>query len=707
MGAAAAAGRFWADLVKSNAAAGDSGSGSDVKGKRMHGVLGRVLGVGLALQLLSLSPGVRAEPPAAPAAAGASAQTAAPPPQTGAPAIAPALPVAELGAFVDGVVRAYMREKGVAGVTVAVVDRNGTLLERGYGIAAQRPARAVDPATTLFRIGSISKTFTYIAAMQLVEQGRLDLDADANRYLPPALRLPDAGYPPVKVRHLMTHTAGFEDSALGHLFARPGTPVPTLDDYLARYRPQRVRAPGVHADYSNYAVALLGAIVQQASGQPFDAYVEQHVLAPLGMTRTTFREPLPANDPRAVGAALAHAYSTGFRYVDGGFAPQPFEHIAQIAPAGAAASSAADMARYMRMLLNGGALDGRAVLRPQTFAAMAGVDFRNAPDAAGIAHGFFRHAYGRYLSLEHGGATLWFQSDMVVLPDAGVGVFVSTNTDTGRELATELPRQIFERFLADARPAALPPARGFVRGDARFAGRYLAERRNYSTLEKLLDAAGATAAVGLAGDGQLVLRGGAEPTRWVQDGPLTFRAAEGGDRLVFLQDARGRISGFVSPYGHTVFDRIGPLDDPSQFALLLGVLALLCIGALVAAWARRGRRIHGSARGPFGATFIVILAALLWLAFIATGAAALAQLGAMGPDAIYAYPTPLLRVAVALAYLCAAVSAIALLQMPAVWRARGWGAMRKLHHSAVVLTMLVAVAGLAHWNVLFAPLALG
>lgn len=663
---------------------------------------------GLALGVM-LATAAWAEPstasPATPAAPAGATTTAAPPQPVPA---APVMPVTALGAFVDGAVRSWMDAKGVAGVTVAVVDRDGTLFARGYGIAGKDPRRPVDPATTLFRIGSISKTFTYIAAMQLVEQGRLDLDADANRYLPPALRLPDEGYPPVKVWHLMTHTAGFEDSALGHLFTRPGAAVPTLDDYLARYRPRRVRAPGVHADYSNYAVALLGAIVQQVSGQPFEAYVERHLLAPLRMTHTTFREPLPASDPRAVGAALEHAYSAGFRSVDGGFAPQPFEHIAQIAPAGAGASTAEDMARYMRMLLNGGALDGHVVLQPQTFATLATVDFGNAPGAAGIAHGFFRHPYGRYLSLEHAGATLWFHSNMVVLPEAGVGVFVSTNTDSGGELSAELPRQILEHFLAEARPLPLPaPPADFARSGQRFAGTYLAERRNYSTLEKLFDALSAAAAVSVTRDGELAVSAGERTTRWVQDGPLSFRAVEGSDRLVFLQDARGRIAGFASPYGHTVFDRVGVANRLPPFALLLAVLALLCAGVLVAAWARRGRRVNGSARGPLGAAFLMTLTALLWLAFIATAVAALVQMGMVGEQAIYAYPTPLLRTAVVLAHACSVASALVLLQVPAVWRARGWGAARKLRHSLLVLAMLLAVAGLAHWNVLFAPLALG
>lgn len=151
----------------------------------------------------------------------------------------------------------------------------------------------VDPERSLFRIGSASKTFTWTVIMQLVEEGRLSLDYPVNDHLPPALQVPDQGYDePIRVRHLMTHSPGFEDTALGHLFVRDPGAVLSLEEYLARYRPARVRPPGVVTAYSNYGVSLAGAKVSAVAGVPFEAYVERRILEPLGMDHTTFREPL-------------------------------------------------------------------------------------------------------------------------------------------------------------------------------------------------------------------------------------------------------------------------------------------------------------------------------------------------------------------------------------------------------------------------------
>ncbi|MEO7148685.1 MAG: serine hydrolase domain-containing protein, partial [Rhodanobacteraceae bacterium] len=331
--------------------------------------------------------------------------------QPAAAAPAPRIDPAALAAFVDGVVHAYMTEKAIAGATVAVVDRDGPLLLRGYGAASLHPRRAVDPASTLFRIGSISKTFTYVATMQLVAAGKLDLDAPVDRYLPPSLKTADSRYPPVRVWHLMTHTAGFEDATLGaHLFHKSPAGVPALDTYLATDRPKRVRSPAIHADYSNYSVVLLGAIVQQVSGEPFDAYIERQILTPLDMAHTTFREPLPQGDPRTVGAALKMDFSSAFAYEQGGFADHGFEYISNGAPAGAGSSDAADMAIWMRMLLGGGTVDGHEILDPIAFREMTTPTWSNAPAVHAIAHGFFVGRYGRYSSLEHGGDTIWFHS---------------------------------------------------------------------------------------------------------------------------------------------------------------------------------------------------------------------------------------------------------------------------------------------------------
>ncbi|PZQ09590.1 MAG: hypothetical protein DI564_17550 [Rhodanobacter denitrificans] len=617
----------------------------------------------------------------------------------------PAADTDALAAYVDGLVDAYRRRDGIAGVSVAVVDRDGVRLLRGYGQAAFDPARPVDPDTTLFRLGSISKTFTYIAAMQLVEQGRLDLDAEANRYLPPELQLPDDGYAPVRVRHLMEHTAGFEDSVFGHLFAFAPDQVLPVREYLRTWRPRRVRAPEQYAVYSNYSVALLGELVANVAGQTFERQIERAILEPLGMRHATFREPLPAADPRAAPEALLPLWTKGFERSGGGYTAKPFEYISHGGGAGAGSASAADMARYMRMLIGGGTLDGATILAPATFRTMSQVDFRNAEGVGGIAHGFFRRPYGRYESLEHDGATLFAFASMVVLPDAGVGVFVAVNTDTGRRLVRELPPQILARLVEDAAPAPAPlPPPGFAAQAERYAGRYIDERRAHTTLEKLLltDAD----EVRVTDEGYLVVGSGERARRYVADGEDVFRSVEDGQRIAFLRDAEGRVTGYANPYGHTVSQRVGVLATPDALAVAAAVVALLSLGVLLASWRRAGRPQRSLARSGRGSAVLVNLAALAWLACFAGAVVALVSLQALGEQAIRAYPTLPIRIAVVLAYLAALLSVLAALGLPVALRARTWSLGRKLRHLLVVVAMVALVLLLVHWKVLLAPLAL-
>src|SRR5690606_31569969 len=189
-------------------------------------------------------------------------------------------------------------------------------------------------------------------------------------------------------------------------------------------------------------------------------------------------------DPRHAGAAFTGRWSEGFRRSGGAFAPQAFEHVAHAGPAGGASSTAADMGRYMRMLLRGGEVDGTDVLSGSAHARLVGAPlFRNAPQVGGFAYGFFDTRVGELRVLGHGGATSWFHSMMAVAPEAGVGVFVSTNTDTGRRLAAQLPEQVLARYFERARtppPAAVPE--GF--DASRFAGSYNSKRSNYTSAEK-------------------------------------------------------------------------------------------------------------------------------------------------------------------------------------------------------------------------------
>src|SRR4029079_16854644 len=249
---------------------------------------------------------------------------------------------AELAAFLDGVMAANLRDKHVAGATVAVVKDGALVYAKGYGYSDVANRAPVDGERTLFRIGSTSKLFTWTAIMQLVEQGKLDLDTDVNRYLD--FKIP-ATYPqPITLRHIMTHSPGFEEDGRD-LITDDSTRMIPLGRWLATHIPGRVRPPGTFSSYSNYATALAGYIVERTSGVPFDDYIEQHILTPLGMTQTTTRQPLPAK--------LRPQMSEGYTWGGGSYAPRKYEFV-EPGPAGAVASSATDMAKFMLAHLNNG-----------------------------------------------------------------------------------------------------------------------------------------------------------------------------------------------------------------------------------------------------------------------------------------------------------------------------------------------------------------
>jgi len=617
--------------------------------------------------------------------------------------------------LVDRTVTAYMRDHHIAGVTVSVVDRNGSLLEKGYGIATLNPQRPVDPTRSLFALGSISKTFSALAAMQLAGAGKIDMDADVNRYLPTSLQLPDDGFPPVRVRDLLTHSAGFEDSVIGNTIYAPEATVPSLDDYLARVRPHRVRAPGLRAVYGNYASGLLGSIVAHVSGESYEDYVDTHILAPLDMRHTTFREPLPAQDPRNLTGAMLDDLSPGFTYKNGVLRSAPQEHVAQANPFDGGRSSAADMARYMRFWLSNGTLDGHQLLSENDFRTMTTINFRNIPDegALAIAHGFIRKRYGRYLSLEKSGDTLIFSSQIVMLPEAGLGVFVSVNTNGQSDnLRDLLPTQLFKYLLPDSRPTVIAPtSRNDEAALQRFVGLYLDERRNYSTLEKavgVLIGFVTERSVGIAADGNLSIDGKSA----AQTGPLSFTVFKpeefAGEVWHFVEDEQGRIVA-LSPGGAAYYDRLGFLDDRHTLRLALRATVILSLIVLPACiWRIVRARKSPSSVSSRRINIVAVISAVLWLAFFVTFLVALSALDSDWTVGMAGcYPSVTLKAAIALGYLAATATVLLNLSLPSVWRSGDCNAGLKSFLTVVALTMLVSVVLLVRWNVLGAPLMIG
>jgi CubicO group peptidase (beta-lactamase class C family) len=490
----------------------------------------------------------------------------------------PSLDRARVSTFVDSAVTQAMNEDHIAGVSVAVVDRLGVVLARGYGAASLSPQRGAD-ADTLFRVGSLSKTAVWIAVMQLVQAGKISLDDPINNHLPQELRIPDEGFKrPILVRHLMSHSAGFEDSILQDFFFTDPARMKSLTETLRTHRVHRVREPGLVSAYSNYGAALAGAMVEYVSGETWQDYAERHVLRPLGMTTATYREPYSlavarARDlPDPMPAAIAAKVSNGLEYGDDALQPQSFEYITDLAPAGALSASANDMALYLRALLDPAVMAKAGVLRADTFKTMLQPLFGNDPRLGQWRHGFmdFTADRGRP-SFGHHGDLIHEHSTLEVYPDAGVAIFVSVNTPTGIPLLETLPADLMNTFVGPAQPHA-PRLDDPNFSAAKVAGTYVSlYRPSYRTEAAIMRELKATQVAALS-DGD-ILQGG---NRFQPIGGGLYERTDGAGRIAFGQvDGRMRLYESLSLEAS---DRVGYFETMPWLQLIVE------LGGFVALW---------------------------------------------------------------------------------------------------------------------------
>jgi CubicO group peptidase (beta-lactamase class C family) len=613
------------------------------------------------------------------------------------------IPPAELEAFVDGVVREAMATGHIAGAAVSVVQNGQVVLKKGYGFAA--PGRPVDPDNTLFRIGSISKTFTWIALMKEVEAGRMRPSAPIDLYLPEPLQIPDQGFAqPILVRDLMSHSGGFEDRSLGQLFEKNPDRIRPLADYLREERPRRVRPPGQVSVYSNYGAMLAGEATSYVDGHPYQDLIESEITGPLGMAHTTFREPYPARAdlPRPMPASLAAEVSTGYRWAGGSWRPQSFEYVTQGAPAGAGSSTAGDMARYMLMILNGGQLDGATIYGPATATGFRTTLFSSAPGVDGWDNGFMEFALpGGFRGQGHGGDTLWFHSALVTVPALNLGIFVTTNSDTGPLLTGTLPDRIVERFYA-APVLPHPGVPSLVDDRSVYAGTYVNDRRAYRGLEKFVFMLIGQANISVTDDGRLLTPGEGGVQAWYPDGPPGhFRSVDGAETTAF-QIRNGRAVRWFAPSGTTAFDRVGVIDRASTLAVMAALTALAAIATLVGL-AVRDRRESRETPTQARASLVQTTVSILWLVAMASFGAWAAGSGDVG-RIVYGWPGPFVIVASSCALVGAMLTVLLLVLTPVVWRGGrrldSWSIWRKLRFTVTTVVFAAFAAQLLLWGAL-------
>ena len=612
--------------------------------------------------------------------------------------VAPATPQLtqqDVASWADGFMPYALKSGDIAGAVVVVVKDGAVLFEKGYGysdIAARRP---VDPDRTLFRVGSTSKLFTWTAVMQLVEQGKIELDADVNRYLD--FKIPPRDGKPVTMRNIMTHTAGFEET-LKSLIETDPSRLLTLQAIVKRWTPERIFPAGSTPAYSNYAAALAGYIVARVSGESFEDYIDRHIFAPLGMEHSSFQQPLP----KALQAAMSKGYALASQ------PEKPYELIA-VAPAGSLATTGSDIARFMIAHLQNGAYGANRILKADTAQEMHTTALTMIPPLDRMLLGFYEDNYNGHRVIAHGGDTQWFHSDLNLFIDNGVGLFISVNS-LGKDGAAQGVREsLFREFTDRYFPG--PTATGEVAlqvaaEHARLmSGRYEMSRRAQSSFFSFLNLAGQDK-VSANGDGTLdvsFMHGLAgEPLKWKEIEPFVWREV-GGKTLLAAKIENGRVARF-SVDGLSPIAVLEPVPWWRSAAWLLPLLlisaAALASTALLWPVAALVRRRYGAVLDLSGtplkayrlsriaaAAVVVILAA-----WVGTLGAMLSNLRLLSPS--FDWWFWVLQLLSLVVFVGAA--AIALWNLRVVWTARrGWFS-KGWSIVLVVSTLTVVWAALAY-----------
>jgi CubicO group peptidase (beta-lactamase class C family) len=642
--------------------------------------------------------------------ANASAQGPAPTPLfSPVPVLPPAPPLPELAlpheltkpdleAFLDALIPAQLQNRDIAGAVVSVVKDGRVLLAKGYGCADFVAKKPVVAEKTLFRPGSISKVFTAIAVMQLVEQGKLDLDRDVNDYLDFAI--PKTYPEPVTLRRILTHTAGFEET-LKNLFVPSAREMRPIRDYLVAAMPARIFPPGQVPSYSNYGLTIAGYIVERVSGERFEKYIAAHILDPLRMEHSTFAQPLPE--------ALEANMSPG--YLAAAQGAQKFEFVTA-SPAGALSATASDMSRLMLALLGEGTLEGATILKPESVRAMEARQFEFHPDLHAIGFILMDYSMNGQRIVGHGGDTIYFHSDMMLLPGAGVGLFISYNSAGSRPGGgrTEVLRACLNRYFPEPVAATAPIDVKTARGDGlAVSGVYSGSRRAESTFLKVAAVLGQFAVTAdqkgiLTIEGLQSPRGGLK--RWREIGPMLYREEDGPDLIAFRRNANGAVTDLLPSAPIQIGQRVTGLANKKVLLPVLGV----CLGLLtltLVLWPvaviirkRYGRPLfsRGTDRLLYVLSRLVCLLEIVFVLLIVLPLSLADKNIAFIGDGI----NPWLNMAHALGWM--AVLGLFVLTLAAIrfWRAPGLGWWMRVH--ATLLWMASAVfLSFAWWTHLLAP----
>ena len=429
--------------------------------------------------------------------------------------------VRELEQLVDSVIGLGMTAEHIPGAAFVLVRDGRIVLSKGYGFADREANRRVLPDSTVWPFASITKVITATAVAQLAERGKLDLNANVNRYLR-ALQVPATYAQPVTTAQLLTHTAGF-DELRGRLTSS-ASEIRPLGEFL-RGKLIRVHPPRTMTSYSSFGMALAGLVLEDVSGLSFDEYLKRNIFEPLGMRSARIMS-RPGTEK---------GLAAGYEYGDSVVRRVPYEWY-HSAPSSSFAATATDMAAFMIAQLEGGELNGTRIMGKHAMRDMQTQHVTMHPLIPGWGYGWQIRDNNGQRVLEHGGDIGGFSSLVTLLPDARTGFLVVGHRE-GANLRFVVKQAVLDRYFPDQRIIAAPkPDSGNAARVAAFAGTYRANVYCHTCPDSLSFTQDFN--VTANADGTL----GAFDGRWVEVAPLFFRNTSAQGRFGLAADSTGRIT---------------------------------------------------------------------------------------------------------------------------------------------------------------------
>jgi len=582
----------------------------------------------------------------------------------------------EVESFLDEFTAEYMPELDVPGLAFVMVKDGEIFFSKGYGYADVKNKAPFDPERTIVRGGSIVKTVTALAVMQLVEQGKIDLDADVNQYLT-HFQIPDTFDKPITARQLLHYTAGLDVRMIGIRAESAGEILP-LADYLAEHLPPRVRPPGEIRAYNDLEIALAGLLVEDVSGMPYDRYVQENIFEPLGMENSSIY--LPEQD--AMRAAVG--------YGSNGAYPSNYYYLNDAAGAGFN-TTAADMARYMIMHLENGRLDEKEVIPAAVIEELHTTRFRHHPKLPGIAYAFDEWLSGGRRILAKSGGAPGFMNRMFLLVDEGVGVYFVYNRDSSVPLSGKLYDAFMERFFPGNDPVIEPenPVAD-PREMQRYAGYYMElNDTSIGSIEKVQQLMNQVH-ISVDAQGHLQKVFGGIPLRVDEN---LFQFSNTGNYIAFRADEAGRIRYLFLL--RTAFMRLPWYESyPVQMGLL-GFSLVTFITALVG-WVVTGIKRRGKDYGLSGSLSLLFVGFLIGLGLLIGPVFASDE----PPWALMFAPSPALLVLLALPLVGVLATLLLAWQVFRAWKEKRSGWFVRIHNTLILVASIAFLFFLHTWNLL-------